>query len=313
MTRSDIHRAAAIDPENYDHIDSYDLGTGQDADPRSRRMFHEDVERLKAEGKRLASHLGTGTWRYTCGTCGQVGLRYVALVVHVETGEYMVVGGTCIGTTFQTARAELDRLQAAAAEARKSAHLLAGFNEMLAAHPEIAEAPLLIERAFTFDEAAGQYWHEIHRKTWAASTAKDIMTKARQYGGQISERQIALVARIVRELVEAEEITAKKNAERAAARDAEVNAAIGEVGERRAFTGEVVWCKNVDNDFDPYGGQKTIMIIRTDEGTIKWFASKVVDVERGSKISFTATVKAHEIYQERITTVVNRPTKIEIG
>jgi len=58
---------------------------------------------------------------------------------------------------------------------------------------------------------------------------------------------------------------------------------------------------------------EAIMIIKTAEGTIKWYASKVVEVERGSKISFTATVKAHEIYQERITTVVNRPTKIVIG
>jgi hypothetical protein len=313
MTRSDIHRPTAIDPENYDHVDSYDLGTGVDADVVSRRMFIKDVARLDAEGKRLADHLEAGSWRYTCGTCGQVGLRYVALVVHAETGEYMVVGGTCIGTTFQTARAELDRLQAAAAEARKKAALLAGFNELLANHPEIAEAPLLIERAFTFDETAGQYWHERHRKSWAASTLKDIMGKARQYGGEISEKQIAFAARLVAELIEAEAVTAQKDAEHAAKRAEEVNAAIGEIGERRQFTGEVVWAKNVANDFDPYGGDKTIMIIRTAEGTIKWFASKVIEVNRGSKISFTATVKKHEIYQDRITTIVQRPAKVEIS
>lgn len=313
MTRSDIHRVAEIDPEAYEYLGSYDLGTGPDADAASRLMFRQNVTQLEAEGKRLADHLDTGTWRYVCGTCGQVGLRYVSLVLHDETGEYMVVGRTCIETVFDSARADLDARQEAAAKARKDAKLLEGFNELLAAHPEIAEAPLLIERAFTFDEAAGKYWHEIHRKSWAASTAKDIMLRARQYGGQISEKQVALVARLVTEMIEAEAVTEKRDAERAAARAEEVNAAIGEVGERREFTGEVVWCKDVDNDFDPYGGMKTIMIIRTAEGTIKWYASKVIDVEKGSKISFTATVKKHDVHEGRITTVVQRPTKVVIS
>jgi hypothetical protein len=311
MTRSDIHRVAEIDPEAYDYVDSYDLGTGTDASPFSRRKFNDDLKWLGTQGKRLADHLDDG-WRYTCGTCGQVGLRYVSLVVHVETGEYMVVGRTCIETVFDSARAALDARQEEAAKARKEAKLLTGFNEMLAAHPEIAEAPLLIERAYTQVEG-GEYWHERHRKSWAAATAKDIMTRARQTGGQISEKQIALVARLVAEMIEAEAVTAQKDAEHAAARAEEVNAAIGEVGERREFTGEVVWCKDVANDFDPYGGMKTIMIIRTAEGSIKWYASKVIEVERGSKISFTATVKKHDIYEGRITTVVQRPAKVVIG
>lgn len=310
MTRSDIHRVAEIDPESYDYVDSYDLGTGPDGDVVSRRLFNRDVKWLETQGKRLADHLD-GEWRYTCGTCGQVGLRYVSLVVHTETGEYMLVGRTCIETVFDSARADLDARQAAAAQARKDAKLLTGFNELLANHPEIAEAPLLIERAYGQVEG-GEYWHERHRKSWAASTLKDIMGKARQYGGEISEKQIAFAARLVAELIEAEAVTAQKNAERAAVRAEEVNAAIGEVGERRQFTGEVVWSKDVANDFDPCGGMKTIMVIRTAEGTIKWFASKVVEVERGSKISFTATVKKYDVYEGRITTVVQRPTKIVI-
>lgn len=311
MTRSDTHRPTEIDPENYHHVDSYDLGTGTDSDPASRRMFVKDVNRLITEGKRVADHLDDG-WRYTCGTCGQVGLRYVALVVHTETGEFMVVGGTCIATTFQTARAELDRLQAAAAEARKAAKLLLGFNELLLTHPELAEGPALVERAFELAEGTDLRWHEKHRKTWAVTTLSDILRKARQYGGDISENQVKFAARLVTELVEAEAITTERDAKHAAAKAAEVNAAIGEVGERLDFTGEVVWAKNVPNDFDPYGGDKTIMGIRTELGMIKWFASKVVEVERGSKISFKATVKSHDIYQGNITTVVNRPTKIVI-
>jgi hypothetical protein len=311
MTRSDIHRVAEIDPEAYDYVDSYDLGTGPDADVVSRRMFHKDVERLAAQGKRVVDHLDSG-WRYTCATCGQVGLRYVSLVVHHETGEFMVVGRTCIETVFDSARADLDARQAAAAQARKDAKLLAGFNELLASHPEIAEAPLLLEKAFSVVEG-DQLWHERHRKSWAAETLRDIMARARQYGGEISEKQIAFAGRLVAELIEAEAVTAQKDAERTAARADEVNAAIGEVGERRAFTGEVMWAKDVDNDFDPSGGMKTIMIIRTAEGTIKWYASKVIEVERGSKISFTATVKRHDIYEGKITTVVQRPTKVVIS
>lgn len=310
MTRSDIHRPAEIDPENYNYVDSYDLGTGVDADPRDRRAFHNDVKRLEAQGKRVADHLDSG-WRYTCGTCGQVGLRYVALVEHDTTGEFMVVGGTCIETTFETARADLDRLQAAAAQARKDAKLLIGFNELLASHAEIAEAPLLIERAYTQVEG-GQYWHERHRKSWAASTLKDIMAKARKYGGDISDKQVSFAARLVAELIEAEAITAERDAQRAEEKAAEVNAPIGEIGERRDFTGEVIWAKDVPNEFDPYGGDKTIMGIRTPEGVVKWFASKLIEVERGDTISFKATVKEHSIYNGEISTVIWRPAKIEI-
>lgn len=309
--RTDIHRPVEIDPENYSYVDSYDLGTGADSDPHDRREFVKDVARLNAEGKRLADHLDDG-WRYTCGTCGQVGLRYVSLVVHDDTAEYMLVGRTCIETTFDTARADLDRKQAIAAEARKAAKLLIGFNELLASHPEIAEAPLLIKRAFTFDDEAGQYWHERHRKSWAAATLKDIMRKARKSGGKISQKQVEFAARLVAELIEAEATTAEREAKRAEERAAEVNAPIGEVGERRDFTGEVVWAKDVANEFDPYGGDKTIMGIRTAEGMIKWFASKVIEVERGDKISFRATVKEHSIYNGEISTVVQRPAKVEI-
>lgn len=309
--RTDIHRPTEIDPENYSYIDSYDLGTGPDAHPQDRRMFVKDVERLGTQGKRLADHLDDG-WRYTCGTCGQVGLRYVSLVVHDATGEYMIVGRTCIETTFESARADLDAKQAAAAQARKEAKLLIGFNELLANHSEIAEAPLLIERAYTFDETAGQYWHELHRKSWAASTLQDIMRKARTYGGDISDKQVSFAARLVVELIEAEAITAERDAKRAEVKAAEVNAPIGEVGERRDFTGEVIWAKDVANEFDPYGGDKTIMGIRTAEGVVKWFASKVIEVERGDKISFRATVKEHSIYNGEISTVVQRPAKVEI-
>lgn len=309
--RTDIHRPTEIDPENYSYIDSYDLGTGADSDPHDRREFVKDVARLDSEGKRLADHLDDG-WRYTCGTCGQVGLRYVSLVVHDATGEYMIVGRTCIETTFDSARADLDAKQAAAAEARKAAKLLIGFNELLAAHPEIAEAPLLIERAYTFDDEAGQYWHERHRKSWAASTLKDIMRRARKTGGNISEKQVSFAARLVAELIEAEAITAERDAKRAEEKASQVNAAIGTVGERREFTGEVAWAKDVANEYDPYGGDKTIMGIRTAEGMIKWFASKVIEVERGDTISFRATVKEHSIYNGEISTVIWRPAKVEI-
>jgi hypothetical protein len=118
--------------------------------------------------------------------------------------------------------------------------------------------------------------------------------------GILSDKQIALAKKIVIE-----------NAERAAhaenERRSRVDAPIGEIGERREFTGKVVFVDHRLDTFKPYEAYKTFMIVVTDEGTIKWQASKYISVERGEQITIKATVKSHDAdKQDRIVTIVTR-------
>lgn len=122
--------------------------------------------------------------------------------------------------------------------------------------------------------------------------------------GELSPKQIDTARRIL-----------LQNAERAAHAENErrgrVEGPIGEIGERREFTGKVIFVNHELDIFKPYEAYKTFMIIATDEGTIKWQSSKQIAVERGEQITIKATVKKHDAdKQDRISTTVTRGTVI---
>lgn len=118
--------------------------------------------------------------------------------------------------------------------------------------------------------------------------------------GELSPKQIATASRIL-----------LQNAERAAHIENErrnrVEGPIGEIGERREFTGKVVWFDHFQNQFVRYECYTTTMIIATPEGAIKWKASKQIPLEPGQQITINATVKSHDVdKQDRIITVVTK-------
>lgn len=82
---------------------------------------------------------------------------------------------------------------------------------------------------------------------------------------------------------------------------------VGSVGERMTFTGEIVgyFFKQPTNDSDGY----ELTTVRTDEGNlVKWYNNQLG--ERGDRVSFKATVKAHCDYKGVKSTRVNRPKAI---
>lgn len=118
--------------------------------------------------------------------------------------------------------------------------------------------------------------------------------------GELSAAQTASAVKILTERAERIAAKAKRDAER-------VDAPIGEIGERREFTGTVVWFDHQLDNFKPYEAYNTVMIIVTDEGAIKWKASKYLALEQGQQITIKATVKSHDAdKQDRIITVVTR-------
>jgi hypothetical protein len=120
--------------------------------------------------------------------------------------------------------------------------------------------------------------------------------------GTLSDKQIALARRILIE-------SAERQAHAENERRGRVEGPIGEIGDRREFTGKVLYVDHKLDTFKRYEAYKTFMIVATNEGAIKWQASKYIAVERGEQITIKATVKAHDAdKQDRIITVVTKGT-----
>jgi hypothetical protein len=321
-TRTDRHRPSApeFDPADYEFVAVHD----NNADwPRANDHFLAMRRELLATGWTFSGvHGGMGQ----CDHCG-ARLRYSALMKHLPTRTLIYVGEQCLGNRFEMTKAEFDAARKAAQLDRERQAQLVAFNALCEDVPELVWATYAhnIGTAGTeyrtepvyFDESdgptveravAGTSWAERNRQDWAISTLSDIARKARRYGSFASEKQAQLVVRLVGELEAAEAATAEREAKRAAEQATRVNAAIGEIGERRDFTGTVRWFDHFESNFGYTPKTSTVMIIDTAEGTVKWTASSYISLERGQQITIKATVKEHTVYDrdQSITTVVTR-------
>lgn len=309
MTRTDRHRpsAAEFDPQDYDFTGAvFDARADW---PQANDYFLAVRAELIEQGYTFSGvHGGTGQ----CDHCGSF-LRYSALMIHVPTRSLIYVGEQCLDNRFSgMTKGEFDKARKAAALDRARQLLKSKFAEMCEDNQDLAYATYASNIGCAITDN-GQRWEDRYGKSWGISTLRDIANKAYQYSN-ISEKQAALVAKILAELADAEAVTAERERKRAAEKAARPNAAIGTVGERLDFEGTVVWCDDFVNNFDPNGSMYTIMIIATAEGTVKWKASKLVNVERGETVKFKATVKDHELYTPKggteadasITTIVQR-------
>jgi hypothetical protein len=293
--RTDIHRPSApsFDPEAYEftgavfdlHPDVYTVN----------ELAQAELDYLLAEGFVFS---GVNGGRDQCDHCG-AHLRYAALLVHQPTQTLIYVGETCLSNRFEDlTRIEFRRLQAAAKLARELALTKAAFEIACEDNQALAYA--------TYAENIEAAAPEGTFSAWAIDTLADIARKARQYGSPTS-RQADLVERIVGEL-EAKETAAKERfAARTAEQAARVNAFIGTEGEKKhQFDGVVRFILEYeDNGY----GASVMILIDTPEGTVKWTSGtdKAWSLAKGDKVSFTATIKAHEIYRNDKQTIVLRP------
>lgn len=252
MTRTDIHRPTTVEPTDYTFVDAYELSDREGN--TDLRHFTKDVDTLLARGLRIADHLDQSYWAGVCGTCGQRGLTYVALMIHKTTGEFMVVGSTCISTTFESARLSLDAKQAAAAQARKEAKLLKAFNAAVAAEPVLAAAVAKLEQLHAIE---GFQWRKNEH------TLKEIVTACRRYGNGLSERQTPYVASLITWIDESIARVAKWAAEREAQQASASDAPTGRV----VVTGKVIkaeWREGV------MGNDTMKITVLTDAGYMVW-------------------------------------------
>lgn len=296
-TRTDIHRPSApeFDPQSYTYIGAYDWGSTPES-IASQRQFTADLAEVRAQG-----YTRGGSDAGSCGHCG-ANFRYGALLIHPASLEYILVGDQCLGERFSGSKSDFDALRNGARraakerkEAAQSAARRVTFERMCQVHPDLAYATY----AYSIGQAGAEYvtnedpycgeYTELRpgtsfesrtRQGWAISTLGDIAHKAERFG-QVSEKQLALVAKLLVQLDEA--------AVRLVAEEAEAAAVPAVTEGRQVITGEVLSGKWVDHDF----GSSYKITIRTASGQ-RLYGTAPAALEGeviGRTVTLTATVK----------------------
>lgn len=291
--RQDIHTAAHadFDPADYKLIGILDLDTN---------MFRADdskgraaVRAMETEGFPYVSIHPHGQ----CDACGQR-LRYVAVLFHHPSNALVEVGLDCLGGRFAMAKDEVKRMMAEAKAAREAHKLLDGFLAACDAHQDLAYATYAWNIEASAPEGAD---------IWGVGILADIAGKARQYGGDVSAKQLAFVSRILTQLDERFAEQDRRNAEITAAKVESGPAPTGRV----AIEGTVT---KLDTRVNSYtGGERLVMTVTLDNGARVWGtvpAAIAANVEQGSRVSFTATFEQGE--DDETFAWLSRPTKAMI-
>lgn len=313
-TRTDIHRPSApeFDPQSYDCHGVFDLHP-EDGDHHRR---HQVVTALLAMGHSFAgAPHGTGQ----CSHCGAY-LRYAALMLHTPTGTLLYVGETCLAQRFESlTKEEFARLRAAAKANTERRNLRNQFAALCEKHPVLAYASYAWNIADAGGDAAqadlepgaqGEGSFSWVTKTGdKLATMADIAGRARQYGS-ISDKQVALLERLMGWLDEAEARRAARQAQRAATLATGVT--LPTEG-RQVITGEIASIEVRDNGFT--GGIRIVMTVRDDRGFRVWGTLPrsldpghgSLDNLRGRRVTFTAAIEASE--RDPLFGFISRPTK----
>lgn len=297
-TRHDIHAAAHadFDPADYKAIGILDLETNPfwRADDSKGRAA---VAAMEAEGFPYAEVHPYGQ----CDHCGQH-LRYVAVLFHHPSAGMIQVGLTCLGNRFRSTAEAVKAMMKEAQAARAAHKLLDGFLAACDEHQELAYATYAQNIAAAAPENAD---------LWGVGILADIAHKARQYGGDVSAKQIAFVGRILTQLDDRFAKQEQINAERAAVKAAEPQVGPAPRG-RQVIEGEVTKLDTRRNEYT--GGTRWVMTVTLDNGARIWGtvpAAILEATEIGTRVTFTATFTENDDADEDFA-FFGRPTKAAI-
>jgi hypothetical protein len=299
-TRTDVHRPSApeFDPEAYDCRGVFDTCTDPLRGGGSQRDRLDAVNALIEAGYRH----GPGS-AHQCGHCG-ANIRYCALLVREDVREFIYVGETCLDGRFELTKGEFDRLRKASGLDRERNRLINAFNELCDQHPALAYATYL-RNVYTAVEAEYGDAARYSGLEWGCGVGPDIARKARQYGSA-SDKQLALIERIVAEQDAKLIAFEAKQAELAGAPDVEPLSA-----GRQVIEGVVVARKEESAYFGYTERTVFKMLVKLDGGQRVWGTEpSSISPDKGTRVRFTATVTPKE--GEPDFGFYSRPTKAEI-
>lgn len=261
--RLDVHRPGTsfFDPEAYDFVGAFDTH------PRygNNAARAEIVRSLEERGVTL----GAGSFRQ-CGHCG-TRIRYAALLVREDIGEYIYVGETCLDTRFTNMTAALfQELRATARLNAERVRRAERRDALIEAHPTLAW--------LTYPDVLRQF---------SSPFLTSVAQRFKQYG-ELSERQVAAAERAV--VRESERYYARL--ERQARWQAEREAALPAPSGRACILGEVISVKWVAGYAYRSPDVKKIQV-KTEAGWRVHMTcpSSILSVKKGDTIAVTVTLE----------------------
>ena len=268
MRRTDIHRPAAILPEDYRFVAFEAIKIEGIGDCIVAQM---NRERIRADMARTGGTYSRHAHGGNCMVYGNANAIYTALFYHAPTNTYVRMGQDC------AAKVEMGLDRAAFTRFRDGVHqwqeARAGKRKAEGALTErgLAEAWAL----YTAPGASYTRYEE--------STIVDIVSKLVRFGS-ISDKQYAFIERL---LVKVRD-RARTDAERAVETAAALPIPEEIVGKRATVIGKVLSVKVVES---AYGGQ-TKMLVKTDAGWKLWVSvPSHVAIERGHRVKFDARIE----------------------
>ena len=293
---NEIHLIKNFDPTQYEWIDSVDLQPEPgsflpERDGQGKltgyvgpihggfNPYHEHYLHCKALlASSSTSIFNKGERGSQCDTCG-AHVRYTCIVLHKPTNTYMAMGEVCINKLSISGKGEFQSRYI-----RSYAENMRVHNKKMEARAKFLADHAGLEDALKFD-------HRI---------VQDINAKLTQWGS-ISDRQIELVNKIIRESTQQAAVKA--------AREQEVfdDAPEG----RMVVEGQIVSIKTLEGQ---YGASTKMLVVASTPKKFKiWTtlpAQIAANAEKGDKITFTVTVTPSK--DDRKFAWGNRPTKAKI-
>lgn len=286
MTRTDIHRPAAIEPTEYDFVGfEYlrvdDLGSAMFLQAERRRI---QEHKARTGGERSAHEHGGN-----CDVCGSAFAVYKALFWHRDSNVYISTGLDC---AEKMECAEVDRFR------KNMRHALDQRAGKRKAQAVLEQANL--SAAWTLYEFGQKSATELPREE---TTLCDIVNRLVQYGS-LSAPQMAFLGRLVDQIANRAVTQAQRQAE------ADKAAPVPVVAKRMTVRGKVLSIKAPDYDRGECGPVR--MLVQHATGWKVWgsLPSNLADLQRGAEVEFDAAVKPSD--RDTKFGFFSRPTKARV-
>jgi hypothetical protein len=317
MARNDIHRPAAILPEDYEFV-AFDYLPSSPGDIGAAMFLAEERRRKVAHMERTGGKYSGHEHGGLCHICGSVNAIYSASFYHAKSNAYIKTGLDCAQklncSGIEAFRKNVKAAKEAQAGKKKAAAILEQLG--LSKAWDLYEADLAARKAHA---AAYKAWRDEGNdddeeqgapkfKEYSRDelTAQDIVGRLVKWGN-ISDKAASFLGQLLERIEKAPEIAAEKAAAKALEM-ANAKPVPAEKG-RVLIKGEVLTIREQEGFY----GVQIKMLVKAEDGFKVWGtvpAAIVENVERGSVVEFAASLKASD--DDKFFGFFSRPAKAKV-
>jgi hypothetical protein len=257
--RSDTHSPVNLVTENYEFVNAFDNQQPGWLMSDYAKEISQKVRQTPATGDRGMSQ---------CHHCG-AHIRYVAVMEHTPTGEYIAIGETCLDNRFDRATHVFQKLRKQAQLDREKQRIVKAREAFCLDNPDLA---------FLADTSQDTWPEAVKGNSFAGS-----LSWALSRYGNLTERQVEAIRPAIGKMIARHE---EKLAEAAKPEAEKVPVPEGKV----QITGTVKSTRWQESDF----GGSLKMLVLADQGYKVWgtVPASLPNIKVGDRIVFSATVTA---------------------